>query len=383
MTLHRNWTIHTTFLLFIAALIWGCGAKTGLLVPEDDADVEMDAEADVDVDDEPDIEICVEEPVRIDRRRSQLIFVLDRSSSMAWTFDDHYPEPGELSRWQLLQNALSEAIFLVEDYTEFGAEFYPVFEPYDPFTYACDITSGIDIAPGLRTRSAIMNVFDETYPTGGTPTYGALVQVQEYYVSHARPGIERYIVLATDGGPNCRDEPPDPMWSCICTGPPDVFCSDVSVDWANCLDNTRTLDVITSIYDGHDIPVYIVGIEDPTRPDLSDFLDEMAIAGGRPRPESAERRFYSVRRPDELEQALTTIVESTAVCVFVVATPEGRSPELEITVDRVPVEYDPSRANGWDWTNMESGLISFYGRACELAAVQGAEVDGIIPCEDN
>lgn len=375
----RQRTFHPYLVILLVTLTWGCGAKTGLLIPADDADVPEDAETDVDV--EPDVEICVEEDVRIDRRRSQLIFVLDRSSSMAWTFDDHYPEPGELSRWQLLQAALSEAIFLVEDYTEFGAEFYPIFEIYDPFTYACDITPGIDIAPGLRTRSAIMEVFDETYPTGGTPTFGALVQAQDYFARNERPGIERYIVLATDGGPNCRDEPPDPLSSCICTGPPDVFCSDVTMDWANCLDDDRTLGVVRNIYDEHDIPVYIVGIEDPTRPDLSDFLDEMAVVGGRPRPESSERRFYSVRRPDELEQALTTIVESTAVCVFVVTSPGGRRPDLEITVDRVPVDYDPSRTDGWDWTNMDSGLISFYGRACELAAVQGAEVDGIIPCD--
>lgn len=364
--------------LLLCAGAIGCGAKTGLLIP--DAAVSEDADVDVEADVEPDEEVCLPEIVQIDRRRAQLIFVIDRSSSMLWTFDDRFPEPGELSRWDLLRNALDTSLFMVEDFTEFGAKFYPSFMPYDPVLFACENDRGVDIAPGLRTRAEIMEVFQDTFPTGGTPTAMAIAEARDYFVANPRPDIDRFIVLATDGGPNCREAPPVPPSACICTGPPDVYCLDPRTDYVNCLDGERTLSVIDSTFAGHGIPVFIVGIEDPTRMDLADYLDEMAAAGGRPRREPSERMFYSIRRPGELEEAFETIIGSTARCVFALRRPALVDPRIEITVDDEFVSPDPSRREGWDWTDSEAGQITFYGHACELAGEQGARVQGVIPC---
>jgi hypothetical protein len=362
--------------LLLGPLSGGCGAKTGLLIP--DAEVREDADVDPDV--EPDEDVCIPEIVQIDRRRSQILFVIDRSSSMLWSIDESFPEPGEPTRWELLRNALDTSLFMVEDFTELGAKFFPAFLPYDPVAYACENSAGVDVAVGLGTRAAVMQVFVDTYPTGGTPTALALAEARDSFLANPRPGIDRYIILATDGGPNCRELAPVPPSSCICTGPAEVYCVDPLIDYVNCLDAERTLSIIDDAFGEHGIPVYVVGIEDPSRTDLTDFLDDMAVAGGRPRPEPSERRFYSARREGELEEAFETILEATARCVFSVRRTTLMDDRLEISIDDEFVPRDPDRVDGWDWTDVETGQLTFFGHACELAGEQGARVQGVIPC---
>jgi hypothetical protein len=314
--------------------------------------------------------------VAIDRRRAEVMFTVDRSNSMAWSLEGD--EDGWPPRWTLLRDALSATLYDVDHLIEIGAEFFPralTGIPQDPET-SCQIDRGIDLELAPYNTSALLGFFDSTQPAGGTPTALALAEVRQYMTDAARPGIAQFVVLATDGGPNCNDEL---MLPCTCTGSPDLCNPDLGGTY-NCLDEERTLDVITrTTADG--IPVFVIGLDDPNRGDLADFMDEMAVAGGRPRTEPGERQFYSVQREDELRVALDDIVNSIARCLFVVDPSLGLDPRLEVRLDGEPLQRDETRSDGWDWTDAEAGELTIFGPSCDRAVLPSAAVTAVLRCE--
>ena len=112
------------------------------------------------------------------------------------------------------------------------------------------------------------------------------------------------------------------------------------------------------------IPVFVVGIEDPSRPDLADVMDAMAVAGGRPR-EGTARRFYSVRTAVELEEALGAITSTISACGFVSPSVPTDDSTFSLAIDGTLVPRDPRE--GWAWTDREFGELELFGSWCERA----------------
>jgi predicted small lipoprotein YifL len=357
----------------------GCGAKTGLLIP--DASVDAEVEADVDV--EPDVDVCLPEAVEIDRRRAEVLFVIDRSSSMLWALEGSAPLPGEPNRWEILRNALDDVLGDTEHLLEYGAKFFPLEvrpgEPVDP-ELACTIDPGIDLRPAPDNLAPLLRFFDRTTPVGGTPTAPALMAAMDYLESNPHEGVAQFVVLATDGGPNCNPEAQ--VEGCICTGPPE-YCLETTGGFFNCLDDERTLSVINAIFARLDVPIFVIGIDDPQRPDLADFIDLMAIAGGRPRADTEARRFYSIRREGDLNDALDTITGSIARCLFTISPAVADDPRLVILLDGEALPRDTEQVDGWDWTSRERGELTIFGEACNRASLSSAEVTAELTCLDE
>src|SRR5690606_21029483 len=119
--------------------------------------------------------------------------------------------------------------------------------------------------------------------------------------------------------PNCNpDTGVDPA-VCVCTTERDD-CGISPAGPYNCLDDGRTLMLMDEIHSVHDIPIYVVGIDNRDREDLVDVLERMAVAGGRPRDLPGERAYYSVREPDDFAEALDTVNRLIADCTFVVSS---------------------------------------------------------------
>lgn len=366
----------------------GCGAKTGLLIDPfdadvDDGDVQPEADVEEDADVESDVDVCVAEPIELDRARAEVIFVIDRSTSMQWELIGTPGVPGDPSRWELLRDALEGALDGVDHLLEVGGKFFPQeVVPEDGPDVSCLVEEGLELRPRENNAANLLRFFRTTSPEGGTPTASALIEVHAHLESETPSDIPRFVVLATDGGPNCNlDFSPDE--ECVCTGP-DEYCSEGVGGTFNCLDSNRTLSVINDIATDLGVPVFVIGIDDPSRPDLADFLDEMAIAGLRPRPEPAERRFYSVQRPGELDQALEIVTESIALCVFYVEdTGIAADPRTEIILDGELIDHDPSRSEGWDWTDEERGEITLFGEVCDQVNLPGSRIEARLGCEGH
>src|SRR5262249_21865205 len=148
-------------------------------------------------------------------------FAIDRSNSMADALTGGPPMPGEENRWQLLRDALA-ATLSPADLLEVGAKFFPrvlADDVHDP-VQACMVDRGIDLPPTRGGSPALLSVFESTQPRGGTPTAFALGEVRDWLVTHPITGVPRFVILATDGGPNCNPDTGVPPDMCLCTGVP-------------------------------------------------------------------------------------------------------------------------------------------------------------------
>lgn len=346
------------------AVAAGCGAKTGLRLP----------------DVAPEAAVCVPGTYALVRRSADVVFVIDRSTSMEWGLEGG--AMGRPSRWEVLRSVLGPALLPFQSTLNMGAAFFPQppsgsmnIEEY------CIANTRLDVEPGPNNAGAILSILNGTEPNGGTPTHDALTVVTNYLRGRAARGRARYIVLATDGGPNCNGALD--YRTCVCTRLDDAgnpTCALNPDQRYNCLDDTRTLRLIAENA-RQGIPTYVIGIDDPTRPDLTAVLNAMAVAGGRPNTGAGRERYYSVRRAQDLSNAFQAIQNAIARCAFVTPTQPDDPDAVEILVDGTPVARDPSRTEGWDWTDRDYGEITFFGRVCS-SLMPASTVTARIPCRD-
>ncbi len=391
--------------LSLSLALAGCGAKTGLLVWDAQPESGIDASDASDVPDAPDASdvpdvpeappVCVPGRFELERRGAEVMFVIDRSNSMAFSLDGDPNPMGEPTRWRVLSNALAALLPRFEASVSFGAKFYPQpIEPANPDIEAnCRALPGVELAPALNNATALLRFFTATAPGGGTPTFDGLTEAMTFLRARPGRGSARYIVLATDGGPNCNVMNPDPPSRCVCTSSDVNACrSNPRVGIYNCLDATRTVARVREIASPTapgvpGIPVFVVGLDGSmtTRLDLLAVLDDMARAGGRPRPvvNPGDRAYYSVRDPADLANAFQTIVAPIARCAFVTPSRPDNPDEIEIELDGAPLARDTARADGWDWTDRDFGEITLFGPACARATATTVRVQARVGCRDR
>lgn len=353
-----RWLLGTAAACAALTGLSSCGSRTGLFGPErtldgGTKDVIVEASS------------CVPGTFRFALARPNLMFVLDRSASMALPLD------GSSTRWQVLEVALAGAITSFDTEIAMGARFYPAEDSgniFGPLNCGQD-TASKAITPAVGNASKILDVFAATEPFGNTPTADALTRAVED-ISNSR-AIANAIVLATDGAPNCNTQLD--RETCECSSPDG--CTEGSKLSTNCLDDARTIQTITGIVDGRKIPVYVIGIGVVSPFDRT--IDAMALAGRRPR--SGSPRYYPGDTPELLSEAFTTIRDSVAKCSYVTSSVPTNPDAISVEVRGERIPRDLAHIDGWDWIDQASGQLQLFGSACERATPD--EVTGTVRCE--
>lgn len=367
-----------------ALMAASCGSRTGLFGPEL-VPLDRDAMAVVDADDgEAGRVRCIPGRFTLELALTQLMFVLDRSGSMKFTLDGRSDQSVEREewRWTILQNALRKTITAFDQQIAMGAKFFPETLANDNATSAersCRTDTDVGLLPARGNASKIIDAFDLSEPRGGTPTSEAMRIASEFLTNQR--SVARTLVLATDGAPNCNGTDDIDPATCVCTSLVDCSATPERGRYS-CLDDTRTIETIRRISEVQKIPVYVIGIGGLERPEFLQVLDEMAVAGGRPRPTTP--RHYSAQSEDDLTEALGTIRDSAAKCTYVTPSAPDEADRITVTIDGTTIRRDETETNGWNWVDKSFGWLAFFGDACLAAqnAATASSVNADIACDE-
>ncbi|HEX6764504.1 MAG TPA: vWA domain-containing protein, partial [Polyangiaceae bacterium] len=315
-----------------------------------------------------------------------VLVVVDKSSSMMGT-----PSGFTENKWVALGSALGEALDAAKDNVAFGLDFYPFGDDRDPMadvTY-CEMPTTSDIlvpvGPGTSTVPDIEDALADYAPAGGTPTAAALSRALDYFTTGdgASLGGDRYVLLATDGGPNCNADLACDSNACtlnmdgVC--PMQVSnCCDVNVDPdgpVSCLDEDETVAQVAALADAG-VKTFVVGI--PGTEAYGATLDAMAVAGGVENP-SAPPSYYRVESmggTEGLAEVLTRITRGVIqTCrLQLTSTPEDPDYEGLLNVEIDGQDVPQMGDDGWEVDRTTSPpTIVLKGATCEYMESHGAE----------
>jgi hypothetical protein len=316
-----------------------------------------------------------------------LSFIIDHSASMG----EELAGSG-LSKYENARIALSRVLRAVGHRVNYGAAIFPGLDgvsgceagdqlmkiaPGDDPSYARAGRTG----PRLRDLLQRLTIADVD---GGTPVAATLDEMRPILAELAG---ETFVVLITDGAPNCNREIACGADECgpnieggsvagfACAG--EYNCCEPSSQnpAANlaCVDGDASVMAVAALSD-IGIETFVVGM--PGSEPYRDLLNAMADVGGRARPGAL--KYYPVEDTGELEASLKEIAASVAIACEIPLDYEPPDPDyVNVYFDGSLVEYDP--ADGWMWT--EAGHVAIRGEACaQLSAGDVLEVQILAGC---
>lgn len=304
------------------------------------------------------------------RARTNVFFVVDRSGSMSIPIS----AMDKRTRYEVLREALVKLARAVGPTTNIGAAVYPSADkacgpgapvmnisPGDSMDYITTNTFG----PTAKAFDAAINV----PTTGSTPTGPTLQALKAKLKSF---GPNTFVLLATDGGPNCSETPPPKcdISECtlnidkanmVCT--PKFNCCDPAngPEYSSgfCLDNAGAETAAKELLaDG--IKTIVVGI--PGTENYSLLLDNMAVAGGFPNT-MGNHKYFSAGSVDELSAVFTQIAASLPVqCAVVLYGVPSDPNQVNLYFDGKVVPA--SATDGWTYA-ADGKTLDLHGSSCD------------------
>lgn len=279
---------------------------------------------------------------------AEIMLVLDRSSTMSFEVVG-----STNSRWVEVSQAVEQVVMATDRNVLWGMKMFPT-------SQGCSVTDTMEVpvaAANYPMMSAAIRGSSPNMAFPGTPMPGALRAATAHL--RARPGTNpRYLLLATDGLPNC--------------GPDGMYLPNDGRDIAGPLQAIRDAAAAG-------IKTFVVGIATHAEgATATAALDMWAAAGGVPR--AGTPRFYPVNNQAELSTALNEITVRVGSCVYPLAKAPPSPMDVAVNIDGRRIPRDTSKMEGWDYTpDMMS--IEVFGAACQqLKMGKATDVQIIFGC---
>jgi hypothetical protein len=303
-----------------------------------------------------------------------LYFILDASGSMA----EEVPSGG--NRYDAVRIAVMSLVKNLGPRVKIGAALLPDQGAGDQCAAGVEVfpvTQGDPITEceGEITRGFRLATI--TKPNGGTPISAT---IEALTPSLLKLSGETYVVIATDGGPNCNEGAACSAAECSLNiehhpacDPAVNCCAPGQVGGpSSCIDQTATVAAIDKLAQAG-IHVVTVGI--PGSETYADVLDAMAVVGGLPRPDSP--KYYRVDQLEELGPVLNEVVKVTGTCDFVLDAPPQDSNLINVYLDDQVLPAAP--VDGWVW--MPPATVRLLGKSCDrVLSGQVADVQIVVGC---
>ena len=263
-----------------------------------------------------------------------LLIVLDKSGSMHDMPDGTRCPQGDcgpMSKWTQMTAAINQVVMSTQAAIRWGIEFFPA-----------DDSCAVEAMPAAPiadlNAAAVAMAIATTAPDGGTPTRAAITSasVYESTLPDANP---KYILVATDGQPNCVEGAAD-----------DLLPDDLAT--------------IQAVRDSaaRGIPVFVVGIG--LVPEATQTLTGMAVAGGE--AQAADPRYYPVASTADLVAVLDTIGGMVGSCSFSLGAVPPDPNNIAVVANGAKIPRDITHTEGWDYGTGQTS-VQLFGHFCDDA----------------
>ena len=292
---------------------------------------------------------CGSTQSKLEKKPADLLLVLDRSSSMGQAMDSSSNcQAGSTTcsqRWATIISSLGKVLTSSPSDLNWGLKFFPSPTGGMGAGGNCNVATGVEVPVGIGNSDKIQTQIAAAGNASNTPTRAA-IDAAVAYLKTVNDGNNKFILLATDGEPNCG--------------------SGGSGSTSSDLDATLTA-VKNAVTAGY--KVFVIGVG----PEAAN-LTSLAQAGG-------TEKFYSALTPDDLTAALAAIVSTVAPgCTY-------ELPSQPVAPDAVGVYVDKSLipesdTDGWSYAPGSSTTINIHGSTCDdLKSGKKTQVEIFLPCK--
>ena len=274
------------------------------------------------------------------------------------------PAPGGGNRYDAVRIAVIDLVRNLGPLAKVGAAVLPkkgggaecvAGEEVFPVTQG-DVITGSDgpTTNGLRLATI-------TNPEGGTPVSATLEVLTPTLLGLSG---ETYVVIATDGGPNCNDQAMCDASGCM-LNIEQVFGCDPNVNCCapngvggptHCVDQAATIAAIDKLVAAG---VHVVTLGIPGSETYAAVLDAMAVAGGLPRPGAP--KYYRVDQLGEIGSVLAEIAKVAITCEFTLIDPPQEQGFTNVYLDGQVLTY--GLPDGWTWE--PPSTVRLVGASCD------------------
>ncbi|HEY3449203.1 MAG TPA: vWA domain-containing protein [Myxococcales bacterium] len=296
-------------------------------------------------------------------------------------YDPASPNP---CKWNDLKAALASKDaanpgFLVagKDLAAYGLSVFPGGFPRGE---ACETGQTlVGLAPDADHVDHVISQLDEVSPGGGTSTTATLELVAKNpRLATAEPGRLRFVMLLTDGEPNCSQSPTNQERCRSCTETHEceglgkcnpTFGSSVSCEaglgsGTACFDDSGLIEQITALH-ASGVDTFIIWFGSASaQPLAAQVLDQAAEAGGRPR-QGAATKYWDAASRAELRALLADISKSLQTCTFTLDPAPTDTDILEVVfVDKTNGDSETSLDKDTEFKLGANGTVEILGARC-------------------
>ena len=281
------------------------------------------------------------------RATPEVVLVFDRSSAMLRMV------PGTMqTRWLEMVAAVDESVMKTHAGLSWGLKLFPSI----PAANMCTVSDPLDVPVGLSNYNPLV-----TRIRGSQPTMGPEGSPLDLGIKRAAAALRltpsrnpRYLVLASDGIPNC------PM------GMPG---------------ETEAVKALAS-FEREGLRTFVIGTATPASPQHR-TLNDLAAAGGEPR--LGDQRYFQALNKADMQKALDEITGRLTSCVLTVNALAPAPDSVALNIGNTRIARDPARREGWNWGgNPILQVVHVYGKACDdLKANPLATSELVFGCEGH
>jgi von Willebrand factor type A domain len=279
---------------------------------------------------------CGQTNVPIATLPPDILILQDRSLSMNQNAAGSTCNAPGCSKWSQVATAVNDVVMATQANVNWGLQFFGDGN-------MCGVATGAAIGVGPNNYAAIQHAFAATSPGGYTPVELAVTNGAAYLAGLTDQN-PKFLLLATDGLPNCTPGAADPL-------------ADDSAGAERA--------VAEAFINGYS--TFVVGIATSSDPTANQTLNTMAANGGYPQSEAATS-YYSISDTASLEAALHQIVGLAASCTMPLNGAPITFSNVAVSVQSgagaLAVPHDTSHTNGWDYVGSPLA-IEFFGTACD------------------